>query len=84
MIDDFLEKDSEDSALLVLFHKTLTECVGNKDFVKQYDRLSHRDFGQCLRDIEAGKPPSNADKQFKKFGDFVRETVFSRLVQNSE
>jgi hypothetical protein len=82
MIDDFLSKSSEESAELVLFEKTLDECLVNKDFVKQYDRLSNTNFTKCLREMNEGNPPSNVKKQFSKFSTFVRETVFQSYLNS--
>jgi len=82
MIDDFLEKDSNESLLLVLFDKTLTKCMEDKLFVKEYDRIAKANFTKCLREMKEGNPPNNAMKQIRKFSDFVRNTVYSKLLND--
>lgn len=80
IMDDFLSMNSEEAAARVLFEKTFTECSENKEFVTSYDRLTGRQFGEVLRQMKAGHEPKNAMKEMTKFGEFVRKTVFERLV----
>lgn len=82
MIDDFLEKDSNESALLVLFDKTLTKCMEDKSFVKEYDRIAKANFTKCLREMNENNPPKNTMKQLRKFSDFVRNTVYAKLLHD--
>lgn len=88
MIDDFLSLSSEEGAAKVLFEKTLNECLGNENLIKEYDRLRPKaHMAYTLKQIEGGKmnkrEEREAGKQFKMFGDFVREFIFSRLVQDN-
>lgn len=79
MIDNFLAQDSETLAEIVLFDKCFTQCIENKDFVKQYDRLTKRNLSGCLLEMEMGNIPNNHKKEFELFEKFVRETVMSRF-----
>lgn len=84
MIDNFLAQDSGAMAQTVLFDRCFSECLENKEFVKNYDRLSKRNLGGMLREMESGKTPANWEKEFKKFGNFVRKTVFARMEKHIE
>lgn len=80
MIDDFLALDSEEGAAKVLFEKILNECLENKDFVKQYDRLNHKNMTNILKEMKEGNADKKAMREFRKFSEFVREYVFERLL----
>lgn len=80
LIDGFLAQDSEVLAETVLFEKCFSSCLEKKEFVKEYDRISGRNLSKVLRLLEEGQEPSNAKKEFTKFGDFVRKTVFARML----
>lgn len=87
LIDGFLAQDSETTAQLVLFDITLTSCIENAEFVKNYDRLHPKaHMAYALKQIEGGKmnktEEREANRQFKKFSEFVREFVFSRVEQD--
>jgi hypothetical protein len=82
LIEGFLAQDSKVLAETVLFEKEFTSCIENKEFVKNYDRLSGRNLSKVLRLLNEGQEPSNAKKEFKKFEKFVRETVLERFTDN--
>lgn len=84
LIDGFLAQNSEVLAETVLFEKTVSSYLENKEFVKNYDRLSGRNLSKVLRLLNEGVEPSNAKKEFEKFTSFVRKTVFARLINSLE
>lgn len=79
LIDGFLAQNSEVLAATVLFEQAFTKCIENKEFVSNYDRLAKRNLTEVIRQMKAGHVPKNADKEFKRFEKFVRNTVVSRL-----
>lgn len=84
MIDDFLSLNSEEGAKKILFDKTLTQCLEDSKFVKEYDRISNRNMSKIITLIRQGNPASNTQKELRKFSDFVNKTVFARLVNHIE
>lgn len=83
LIDGFLAQHSDVLAETVLFEKCFSSCLENKEFVKNYDRLSGRNLTAVLRKLEDGIEPSNAKKEFEKFEAFVRSTVLARFIQEA-
>lgn len=82
MIDNFLSLDSEECAAKVLFEKTLNECLENKEFVKQYDRLRKRNMTNVINEMNSGDLDKKGERELRKFADFVRDYVFNRLASN--
>lgn len=84
LIDSFLAVGSEEMSASVLFDKTLSECIENKDFVKEYDRLRGKNFTEIIRQSGAGHPPKNAEKEFNQFAKFVKNYVFQRMASEGQ
>lgn len=82
--DNLLSLPSEEGAKLVLFEKCISECIHNRDFVRQYDRLKRKSFSTALDMLAKGRPPKNFEKLYDEFAEFVRETVFSRFAHDSK
>ena len=82
LITNFLSTNSEELEELVAFDICLNTCIENKEFVSQYDRLRGRSLGHILSQVEKGMPPKNTEREIRRFGEFVREFVFERLVDN--
>lgn len=79
MIDDFLKLPSEEAAGKIVYEQVLNQCLENKEFISSYSKLRNKSFAQTLREIETGTETKATLKEFKKFSNFVRETVFLRL-----
>ena len=80
LVENFLASSSEELEELVAFDICLNTCIENKEFVTQYDRLRGRSLGYILSQVEKGTPPKNTEKEIRIFGEFVRDTVLERII----
>ncbi|KKM85251.1 hypothetical protein LCGC14_1291030 [marine sediment metagenome] len=63
------------------FHECVDYCAGNKEFIKQFDRLAGTNLSLKGTPIElmVDKSTGKQDADMRMFCDFVYEAIWSRL-----
>ena len=76
---------------MLTFEECVKECLGNEDFVKEFDRMmgcsvggKPRDALTVMIDKATGHDELKTKEDYKKFVAFVYETVWLRLPEGAK